>query len=65
MDDASFASQNGTKETSYWIAMIPIGIGNQNGLLRVAVVPGSTPLLISEGFLEDLDAVVYTRKGES
>ena len=58
-----FRFANGTKETSYWIAMLPIGIGTQSGLLNVSVVPGSTPLLSSDGLLEDLDAVVYTHKG--
>ena len=34
------------------LAILPVGIAGVNGVLRVYVVPGGAPLLLSEEFLK-------------
>ena len=36
------------------LAILPVGIAQVNGVLRVYVVPGGVPLLLSKEFLRDL-----------
>ena len=36
------------------LAILPVGIAGVNGVLRVYVVPGGAPLLLSKEFLRDL-----------
>ena len=58
-----FRFANGSTTVSLLRANTPIGLEKRHGILKVAVVPGNTPLLISEGVLEDLGAIIDTAKG--
>eukprot|EP00959_Pyramimonas_sp_CCMP1952_P318947 6673151-Pyramimonas_sp.AAC.1 len=59
----SFYLANGQGAQSNWVAAYPIGLGGRSGTHKFCVVPGWTPLLISEGLLEDLSSIEDTSKG--
>ena len=59
-----FRYANGKESVSEWIAEIPTGLAGVHGLLRVNVVRGTCPLLISEGFMEDMGAQISLRRGK-
>ena len=45
------------------MAILPVGIAGVDGVLRVPVVPGGTPLLLSREFLEDLGCHIDLGRG--
>ena len=45
------------------LAVLPVGIAGVNGALRVHVVPGSAPLLLSKEFLRDLGCQMDLGRG--
>ena len=45
------------------LAMLPVGIAGVSGALRVYVVPGGAPLLLSEELLRDLDCHIDLGRG--
>ena len=46
-----------------WVAEYPVGFGGKPGIIRLRVVKGRAPLLISVGFLEDLCGILDTPSG--
>ena len=46
------------------LAILSVGIAGVNGVLRVHVVPGSAPLLLSEESLRDLGCSLRNRECE-
>ena len=53
---------DGTLETRT-LATLPVGIAGVNGVLRVYVVPGGAPLLLSKEFLRDLGCHINLEHG--
>ena len=45
------------------LAILPVGIAGVNGVLRVHVVPGGAPLLLSKEFLRDLGCHIDLGRG--
>ena len=45
------------------LAFLPVGIAGVNGVLRVYVVPGGAPLLLSKEFLRDLGCHIDLGRG--
>ena len=45
------------------LAILHVGIAGVNGVLRVHVVPGGAPLLLSEEFLRDLGCHIDPGRG--
>ena len=45
------------------LVILPVGIAGVNGVLRVHVVPGGAPLLLSEEFLRDLGCHIDPGRG--
>ena len=45
------------------LAILPAGIAGVNGVLRVYVVPGRAPLLLSKDFLRDLGCHIDLGRG--
>ena len=45
------------------LAILPVGIAGVNGVLRVYVVPGGAPLLLSEEFQRDLGCHIDLGRG--
>ena len=45
------------------LAILPVGIAGVNGVLRVYVVPGGAPLLLSKEFLRDLGCQIDLGRG--
>ena len=41
------------------LAILPVGIAGLNGVMRVYVVPGGAPLLLSKEFLRDLGCHMF------
>ena len=58
-----FHFANGEDTYARWVAEYPVGFGGKTGAIRLCVVKGSTPLLISEGLLEDLHGILDTVRG--
>ena len=58
-------SRFGSDETleTRTLAILPVGIAGVNGVLRVCVVPGGTPLLLSKEFLRDLGCHIDLGRG--
>ena len=55
----------GNDETleTWTLAKLPVGIAGVNGVLRVHVVPGGAPLLLSKEFLRDLGCHIDLGRG--
>ena len=51
-----------TLET-WTLVILPVGIAGVNGVLRVYVVPGGAPLLLSKEFLRDLGCHIDLGRG--
>ena len=48
----------------HWtMGILPVGIAGVNGVLRVHVVPGGAPLLLSKDFLKDLGCHIDLGRG--
>ena len=45
------------------LAFLPVGIAGVSGVLRVCVVPGGAPLLLSKEFLRDLGCHIDLGRG--
>ena len=54
---------NGGKLKANTAVLLPIGLGGRNGLIRVAVVDGHAPLLLSRNTLIELDITIRPKRG--
>ena len=53
-----FRFGGGSRKRAQWAVILPAGIGGRSCALKIYVVPGDAPLLLSRGLLKFLQAVV-------
>ncbi len=62
-EDEFYRFGPGARKASLFAAVLPASIGGQFLILRVRIVRGRDPLLLSHGALEELDVVYEARTG--